>query len=104
MARTDLAANNKAVSDIPTLWTALSQGLEVIRNNSNGEPFSLPLMGNGHSGINVAPQYLLRLVVLAIVDFARKRGLPPEVTLVLHESCFSTLDIHEICQDWSNAA
>jgi hypothetical protein len=99
MSRTDLA-NSKASSDVPTLWMALRGALESIHNFGNGAPLSLPLIGNGQSSINIAPQHLLRLIVLALVDHGRTVGLPKRVTIVVPEDCFEALDIQEICRDW----
>jgi hypothetical protein len=101
MAHTDLNTS-KASSDVPRLWTALRQGLQVVHDNGNGEPLAMPLLGNGQSGVNLEPQHLLRLLVLALVDFATNTAarLPKDVTIVLHESCFEGLDIREIARDW----
>jgi hypothetical protein len=43
---------------------------------------------------------LLRLIVLALVDFGRKVGLPKQVNIVVPEACFEMLDIREIKRDW----
>jgi hypothetical protein len=100
MSRTDLATF-KASSDVPTLWQALSGALTCIRHQGNGHPLSLPLIGNGRSSVNIEPQHLLRLIVLALVDFGRKHDLPKRVYIVVPEDCFDALDIREIRRDWS---
>lgn len=99
MARVDLATF-KASSDVPTLWRALMGALTVIRNRGNGAPISLPLIGNGRSSVNIEPQHLLRLIVLALVDYGRRVDLPKQVTIVVPEDCFEALDIREIRRDW----
>lgn len=99
MSRTDLMTA-KASSDVPTLWQALTGALASIRNNGNGAPLSLPLIGNGRSSVNIEPQHLLRLIVLALVDFGRKFDLPKRVYIVVPEDCFEALDIREIRRDW----
>lgn len=91
---------HKASSDVPTLWVALRGALESIHNHGNGAPISLPLIGNGQSSVNIDPQYLLRLIVLALVDFGRKIGLPNQVSIIVPEDCFKMLDIREIRRDW----
>jgi hypothetical protein len=91
---------HKASSDVPTLWVALRGALECIHNRGNGAPISLPLIGNGQSSVNIDPQYLLRLIVLALVDYGRKVGLPKEVYIIVPEDCFKALDIREIRRDW----
>ena len=99
MANTDLQ-DAKASTTVPLLWVALSSALESIRSYGNGAPFSLPLIGSGLSSINIKPQHLLRLIVLALVDFGRKRGLPKTVSVILPQDRFEMLDIHEISDDW----
>lgn len=101
MARTDLSTS-KASSDVPTLWTALKNGLQVVHDQGNGEPLAMPLFGNGQAGIKLEPQHLLRLLILALVDFATNSTarLPKHVIVTLHPSCFSELDIREISRDW----
>jgi hypothetical protein len=99
MARVDLQTA-KASSDVPTLWTALQRALLTIRDCGNGNPLSMPLIGNGQSSVNIAPQHLLRLLVLVLVDFGRKFGLPKEVNIILPDACFDKLDIREVSRDW----
>jgi hypothetical protein len=99
MSRTDLTTA-KASSDVPTLWQALIGALASVRVNGNGAPLSLPLIGNGRSSVNIEPQHLLRLIVLALVDFGRKFDLPKRVYILVPEDCFDALDIREIRRDW----
>jgi Domain of unknown function (DUF6430) len=101
MAHTEIATS-KASSDVPTLWAALKGGLQSVHDQGNGEPLAMPLFGNGQAGIKLAPQHLLRLLILALVDFATSSNarLPKQITIALHHSCFSELDIQEIAQDW----
>lgn len=104
MARTDLA-NSKASSDPAILWTALRDGLQAVHDYGNGEPLAMALFGNGQSGIKLEPQHLLRLLTLALVDFATNTTarLPKKVDIVLHNSCFEELDIREIARDWKKS-
>jgi Domain of unknown function (DUF6430) len=99
MSRTD-PDTHKASSDVPTLWVALRGALQSIHNHGNGAPISLPLIGNGQSSVNIDPQHLLRLIVLALVDYGRKVGLPNQVSIIVPEDCFKRLDIREIRRDW----
>lgn len=99
ISRTD-PTTHKAQSSIPELWAAIRCALQRVHERGNGQPLALPLLGNGRSSINLPPQHLLRLVTLAIVDFARTAQLPTSVSLVLHEDCFAALDLAEIRRDW----
>jgi hypothetical protein len=100
MSLTDLETA-KASSAVPLLWDAIKGALHSVRNYGNGAPLSLPLIGNGRSSVNIEPQHLLRLIVLALVDFGRKVGLPKQVSIIVPEACFNMLDIREIRRDWS---
>jgi hypothetical protein len=91
---------SKASSDVPTLWQALGGAMATVRNYGNGAHLSLPLIGNGLSSVNIAPQHLLRLIALALVDYGRKFGLPKQVSIIVPEDCFEKLDIREIRRDW----
>ena len=99
MSRTD-HITHKAGSTVPMLWDAMKGALKAVNDHGNGEPFAMPLIGNGLSSVNVEPQHLLRLIILALVDFGRKVGLPKQVTIVVPEGCFEQLDIREIKRDW----
>ena len=91
---------HKATSNVPFLWDAMRGALQSVHNNGNGQPLTMPLIGNGLSSVNIEPQHLLRLIVLSLVDFGRKVGLPPQVTIVVPDACFEQLDIREIRRDW----
>lgn len=91
---------SKASATVSNLWTATTQAYRAVHEFGNGQPLAMPLIGNGRSSINLEPQHLLRLLVLSLVDFARKVGLPKQVIIVLPEDCFGALDIREIARDW----
>ncbi len=100
MSHTDLATH-KAGSTVPMLWVAIEAALQTVRHHGNGEPLAMPLIGNGLSSVNIEPQHLLRLIVLALVDFGRKAGVPRQVTITLPDACFEELDLREIKRDWT---
>ncbi|THD64507.1 MAG: hypothetical protein E8A49_02940 [Phenylobacterium sp.] len=99
MSHTD-HVTHKAGSTVPMMWDAMRGALQAVQNHGNGQPLAMPLIGNGLSSVNVEPQHLLRLIVLALVDFGRKVGLPKQVTIVVPEACFDALDLREIRRDW----
>ena len=100
MTHTDLATH-KATSSVPMLWSAMMGALQAIADHGNGDPLTMPLVGNGQSSVNIEPQHLLRLIALALVDFGRRVALPKRVTIVVPEDCFAVLDLREIRRDWS---
>lgn len=91
----------KASTSVPYLWTSLFCALAAVHHHGNGRPLALPLIGNGRSSLNIAPQHLLRLIALILVEFARTAALPKRVTIVLPEACFEALDLREIARDWT---
>ena len=99
LTQTDLHTS-KASTSVPLLWTALTAAWRKVHDVGNGQPIALPLIGNGRSSLNLEPQHLLRLLVLSLVDFARRTGLPEQVTIVVPDACFEALDIREIARDW----
>lgn len=102
MAVSDLVTF-KAKTSVPYVWQALVGALEAVRDHGNGDVLAMPLVGNGLSSLNIEPQHLLRLIVLSLVDFGRKQGLPKKIVVVVPEGCFEQLDIHEISRDWRKA-
>jgi len=99
LTQTDLHTS-KASTSVPLLWAALTAAWRKVHDVGNGQPIALPLIGNGRASLNLEPQHLLRLLVLSLVDFARRTGLPEHVTIVVPDACFEALDIREIARDW----
>lgn len=99
MAHTHLTTH-KASTTIPILWEALMKGLRTVHANNNGAPLSMPLIGNGRASVNIEPQHLLRLIVLALVHFTRGTAMT-KVAIIVPEECFTKLDLQEIKRDWS---
>jgi hypothetical protein len=91
---------HRASSNVAHFWVAITNALETVHHLNNGRPLALPLVGSGRSNLNLEPQHLLRLLVLAIVDTARRLQLPDEITIVLPEACFDKLDLREIAATW----
>ena len=94
---------HKATADVTDLWTALDGLWKEVRIRSNNRALSVPLIGGGPSGVNLAPQHLLRLLVLSLVTNARQRVITSQVRFVLPEACFDVLDLREIARDWRKA-
>lgn len=100
LTRTD-AVTHRANSTVPILWDALGAALAAVDRAGNGAPLAMPLIGNGRASLNIAPQHLLRLIALKIVDASRSHDLPRKMTVNLSDDCFEHLDIVEIKRGWS---
>jgi hypothetical protein len=94
------SATAKASATVPILWNSLSTALREVHNRGNGRDLALPLIGNGRSGLDIAPQHLLRLLVLIIVQTSKIYPLPANVKIVAPLACFEALDLREIRRDW----
>ena len=99
LTTTDLQTH-KATTTVGSLWIALTNMLDSVPHLSGGRGVAMPLIGNGLSGLNLQPQHLLRLLVLAIVMTSRRIQLPNSISIVLHEDCFDKLDLLEIRRNW----
>ena len=95
------AVTHRANSTVPILWDALGAALAAVDRAGNGAPLAMPLIGNGRASLNIAPQHLLRLIALKIVDASRSHDLPRKMTVNLSDDCFEHLDIVEIKRGWS---
>ena len=100
LSRTD-PATLKAQSDVGTMWQALGDLWQCVRNHSNGHAVSLPLVGAGQSGVGVEPRHLLRLILLSILVATREREVSKRINIVLHPDLFERIDLRDIKKDWS---
>lgn len=100
LTKTDVVTH-RANSTVPILWDALGAALAAVDRVGNGAPLTMPLIGNGRASLNIAPQHLLRLIALKIVDASRSHDLPRKMTIALSDDCFEHLDIVEIKRGWS---
>jgi hypothetical protein len=100
LTKTD-TVTHRAKSTVPILWDALGEALATVDRVGNGAPVAMPLIGNGRASLNIAPQHLLRLIALKIVDAKRTHDLPRNMTINLSDDCFDHLDIVEIKRGWS---
>ncbi|WP_151991321.1 macro domain-containing protein [Sphingomonas aurantiaca] len=100
LTKTDIDTH-RASSTVPVLWNALGNALAAVDRVGNGDPVAMPLIGNGRASLNIAPQHLLRLIALKIVDAKRSHDLPHKMTINLSDECFELLDIIEIKRGWS---
>jgi hypothetical protein len=91
----------KSACDMPTLWRALSGLWSAIRNRAGGAPVAMPLIGSGLAGISLAPQALLHLIVISIVDASRERHIASPIHIVLPYSLFDEIDLESLENLWS---
>lgn len=92
---------SKSESSIPKLWGALQTCLYYILQQGGSEPAAFPLMGDGLSNINLPPQQILRILVMAMVSFTKLYGGPRVISIVLHDSKRAAIDLRELETEWA---
>jgi len=90
----------KASSDVELMWRALHKLWERARNESNGHPVNLPLVGSGLSNLGLTARDLLNLLILSAITETKAKDITRTIRVVLHRSRFDEVDLREIKQHW----
>ena len=73
----------KASASIQDLWACLAGVWKGVREYSNGQPVSIPLIGSGLSGVGLPPAQSMEMVVTSFLYHTKEKKVADEVTLVL---------------------
>jgi hypothetical protein len=92
---------NKAVADVPQMFTALAAAWTRGRNESNGETLNVPLVGTGQSGVDLPTREALNAVILSIITANREKRLADRVRVVLFHDRDADLDLRDVRKYWS---
>lgn len=93
---------NKASCDLRLFTVAMSQLWETLRNQVQGEPVNLPLMGSGQAQVDLPPQQLLQTIIMTLVEASKSSGrVTDEVHIILPPSCEKEIDLDVIKRNWS---
>lgn len=95
LALTRFNSNNRSEIKKSEYIMALCTLFDYIEQNSQGYNVSIPLIGAGHSGIDLSKQKILDLILLSI-NIADKLTLINGLNIVLHESNNNELDLNLI--------
>jgi hypothetical protein len=90
----------KAYCDVATMWKALEGLWEKARDESNGSPINVPLVGGGQSGMGLPPRNLLDIIILSAIRTTQQQRIAPKIRIILHENHFEELDLRSIKQYW----
>jgi Domain of unknown function (DUF6430) len=90
----------KASSDVELMWRALHRLWERARNESNGHPVNLPLVGSGLSNLGLTSRDLLNLLILSAITETKAKDITRMIRIVLHRSRFNEVDLREIKRHW----
>ena len=100
LAHTDINTK-KAKADIQDLWNTLEKLWQSVRNNNNGNPIAVPLMGTGLAGISLPYLGVLEVILLSIFAESKKGEIAKEIHVTLTEEVFSRLDLSMLVKEWS---
>lgn len=90
----------KAYCDVADMWVALRGLWEKARIESGGSAISVPLVGNGQSGVGLPARELLNLIVLSAIVETKKQRIASTIRVVLQYTLFEDIDLHGIKQHW----
>lgn len=90
----------KASSDMEFMWRALHKLWERARNECNGHPVNLPLVGSGLSNLGLTARDLLNLLILSAITETKAKDITRKIRIVLHRSKFEEIDLREIKRHW----
>ena len=82
LSHTDLLSL-KASASIQNLLACLAGTWKGIREYSNGQPVSIPLIGSGLSGVGLPPAQLVEIMLTSFLYHTKERRVAEAVTLVL---------------------
>jgi hypothetical protein len=92
--------NCKVYSDVELMWRALHRLWQRARNECNGYPLTLPLVGSGLSGLNLPTRDLLNLVILSAITESKAHEITPQIRIVLRRDRFEDIDLREVKEHW----
>lgn len=91
----------KASARLPELVRALQGLCAKAQVVLGGEKLVVPLVGSGLSGIGLAPQHLLQLILLTLIDETKRSQFALEIDVVIHPAKYDEVDLRLIQQVWS---
>jgi hypothetical protein len=90
----------KVHTDVMTMWNALDHLWPRLREEADGEPVNLPLIGSGMAGIGLPSRDVLNLIILSAINETKSREIARRIRVVLRREQPDNLDLREIKQYW----
>ena len=98
LAKTD--ENYKAYTN-PSLLLEAMEGLwKKVRNECNGNPVNIPLIGSGLAGIGIPPTQIIELILISILKAAKEQDLSTTINLILLPSFYEEVQLDLIKKNW----
>ena len=95
VALTRFNGNNRAEVKKSEYQRVLCDLFDYIEQNSQGEKVSIPLIGGGHSGVDLSKQKLLEFLLFSI-SLNDKLTLINGINIILHSSLENDIDLNRI--------
>ena len=92
----------KASSDVAKMWVGMHGLWQRARNEANGNPLNVPLIGSGLSGIGLPARELLNLIILSVITETKKKQITQPIRIILHRDQFDEVELQEIKKYWEN--
>ena len=99
LTKTDLSTL-KASANVHELWDCLAGVWAAIRDHSNGNRISLPLIGSGLSGVGLPARNLVEIIITSFLFYTKKHKIADKVTLALPSRLKSEIDLLSIKRSW----
>jgi len=99
LTKTDLQTC-KVYSDVSMMWQALHCLWQRARIEAGGNPFNVPLVGSGLSGLGLPSRDLVNLIVLSAITETKAKKITSRIRIVLHRDRFEELDLREVKRHW----
>lgn len=91
----------KASASVHDLWTCLAGAWKGVREFSNGQPVSVPLIGSGLSGVGLPPKLLVEILITSFLYHTKQTKVADAVTLVLPSRFAGQIDLKSIEGKWT---
>ncbi|GEM_PF-1211558 len=87
------------------LWIALEYLWHEADISLGDKSINIPLLGSGISGIELSPNHLLDLNILALLNSIVEKGkiTTGKIRIILHDKYLEEIDLTDIKQRWSQA-
>lgn len=100
LTHTDINTS-KAYADVSVLWKALTGLWDKARVVLGGDSLSMPLIGNGLSGIGLPPKDLLMLLILSMITESKKQIIGTRINIILHDELYDKIDLRKVKEYWT---
>jgi hypothetical protein len=99
LAKTD-PKTCKAYCNTTMMLQALEGLWQKTREESNGNPVNVPLVGSGQSGVGLPSRNLLDIIILSVIRTTQEQRVVPKIRIILYKDHFEELDLRSIKQYW----